>query len=442
MTRFVVTVLACGLMAAAAAGVSPDPKDLVIPPQELSKARELVRQLGSETYREREEAFAELVKMGRLARPALLEAASSDPDPEIRFRTSRLLPRSGADDLKARLDTFLADTKGEYEHDLPGLKTYRKSLGQDEKSRSLFVELIKSPYNMELLQAVDRSPVDAGRAIADRRTMLYSYLTQRVFNGQIQQPKQIELVDIACLLFAESVTPSKDIPSNGMFQHITGAMFLQQQASQNALNNSGVTHAEAYRRIVGAWLAGRDNVQDLNQLAHLAGQQLKGFPESITLLRRIVSTDGVAGYAKGQALMFLIQRQGKEEIPFLKTQLTNDTLVTTVWFGNGNGRQPLQQNQQHQCLLRDVALAMLITQTGQKMTDYRYKFPNGVAPPNNVNIGYGNYAFETEEDRNAAMVKFGFWQLKESLKSAEQPAPPDDDPTRTFPFRKDSEKRE
>ena len=50
------------------AAASPDPKDLAIPPQELSQARELVQQLGSEVYREREEAQAELAKMGRLAR--------------------------------------------------------------------------------------------------------------------------------------------------------------------------------------------------------------------------------------------------------------------------------------------------------------------------------------------------------------------------------------
>jgi len=422
MTRCVLALLAGGLMATTGFGVSPDPKDLAAPPQELSKARELVRKLGSEVYKEREEAYAELVKMGRLARPVLLEAVASDPDPEIRFRSSRLLPKAGADELKARLDTFLADTDGKYEHDLPGLKQFRKVVGQDEKARTFYVDIMKSPYNVELLQAVDRTTTDAGRAIADRRGMLYSHLQQKVFNGRVLPPQQIPLEDIACLLFAEAVVPGKEIPRSGMWSYVTGATFLQQQSSNNALNNAQAAHAEPYRRVIGRWIDTRDDPVDLNnQLAYLAGQQLRNFPESLALLRRIVTTEGVHGYNKGQALMYLVQRNGKSENDFLKKQLTNDTLVTTVWFGNVN---PNQQPQQHQCLLRDVALAMLVTQTDQKMPDYGFKFPPGTPIPNNGTIGYGNYAFETDEARHTAMVKFGFWQLKQSFKPPAKEADP------------------
>ena len=88
-------VIVCCIGAVPVLGSSPDPKDLAIPPGELVKAQDLIRRLGSEIYREREDAQAELARMGRLARPALLEAAAADPDPEVRFRCSRLLPRAG-----------------------------------------------------------------------------------------------------------------------------------------------------------------------------------------------------------------------------------------------------------------------------------------------------------------------------------------------------------
>jgi len=425
MRRFVVALMACGLFAASGFGVTPDPKDLVIPPQELSRARELVRKLGSELYREREDAYAELVKMGRLARPVLLEAATSDADPEVRFRTSRLLPKAGADDLAARLETFLADKDGKFDHDLPGLKQYRTVVGKDEKARSLFVEFVKSPYNVELLQSLDRGATEGGRAISDRRTHLFSMMQHRNIGGRISQPQQIEFADLACLMFAESVTPSKEIP-RGMWNHITGATFLQQPASMNTLNNANSAHSEAYRRIIGQWLESRDDAQDLNQLAHLIGNQLRTFPQSLPLLRRIIVTEGVHGYAKGQALMFLIQQRGKEEHGFLTSLLNNDTLVTTVWFGNINPKN--QQPQQHQCLLRDVALAMLVTQNGQKMKDYGYAFPNNQPEPNPQSIGYGNYAFTSDEARTAALVKYGFWQLKRSFtepvkEPVKEPAP-------------------
>jgi len=429
MTRFVVALLVGGLCTATAFGVTPDPKDLIIPPQEVSKARELIRKLGSELYREREEAHAELVKMGRLARPALLEAAATDLDPEVRFRTSRLLPKAGADELTARLDTFLADKDGKYDHDLPGLKQFRKVVGHDEKSRALFVEIVKSPYNVEVLQAIDRGVTEAGRAISDRRTLLFTHLQHRNVGGRIVPPQPISLPDVACLLFAEAITPSKEIPRAGMWNHVTGATFLQQGVSSSAISNPGAVHADPYRRIVGQWLETRDDVQDLNQLAHLIGQHhFRSFPQSLPLLRKIVTTEGVYGYAKGSALMFLMQQRPKEEAGFLRTLLTNDTLVSTVWFGNNINNGNLQQ-QQHQCLLRDVSLALLLSQSGQKLKDYGFSFPNGQGEPQLQNIGYGNnYAFTTDEARAGGMVKFGFWQLKQSFKEpvtepTKQPAP-------------------
>src|SRR5205823_8243628 len=109
-----VGLLACGWVVGAAGAASPDPKDLAIPAHELSRAKDLVRKLSSEVYREREQAHEELVKMGRLAKPVLAEAAGTDPDPEVRFRCARLLPKAAADDLKARIDAFLADTEGKY----------------------------------------------------------------------------------------------------------------------------------------------------------------------------------------------------------------------------------------------------------------------------------------------------------------------------------------
>jgi hypothetical protein len=367
--------------------------------------------------------------MGRMARPPLLEAASTDPDPEVRFRCSRLLPKAGADDLKARLDTFLADTESKYDHNLPGLKQFRKIVGSDKGARDLFVDIIKSPYNIELLQMLDKGSVEAGRAIADRRMGMWSLIQNRNIGGRIQPAQPLPIQDIACLIFAETVVPAKEIPRNNMWNYVTGATFIQQAPSITAINNGGSLHSEAYKRILSQWMESRDDVTDLNQLAYPVGQILRGFKESMPLLRRIVTTEGVAGYAKGQALMYLVQQRGKEEHDFLQTLLTNDTLVTTVWFG---ANAPNQVPMQHQCLLRDVALAMLIAQTGQKMTDYGYLFPQGVIQ-NGQNIGYGNYAFPTDEARNAAMVKYAFWRMKQAGKDPTAMTPKDVAPLPSSP---------
>src|SRR5262245_55034678 len=162
----------------------PNPKSLEVPPEELSRARELVQKLGSETYAEREAAERELATMGRLARPALLSAVNGAPDPEIRARCNTLLPKASAEEFKARLDAFMADTEGKYEHDLPGWHQLRgvvrgefKMLGwtrvarpdADKAARELFIEFLKTPGGQKFLAAFAGPPEDLGRMVATRK---------------------------------------------------------------------------------------------------------------------------------------------------------------------------------------------------------------------------------------------------------------------------------
>jgi hypothetical protein len=104
--------------------------------------------------------------------------------------------------------------------------------------------------------------------------------------------------------------------------------------------------------------------------------------------------------------MHLTQQRGKEELAFLQKFLTNDTQVQMVWFGQ-NGNQPVQ----HQCLLKDVAFAYIVTLHGHNVADFGIKYPPGAVPQPNQ-IGYGNFAFESEEARRKAMVKWGFMRFK------------------------------
>lgn len=454
MSRIRAVLLVCGaLVVGPALGASPDPKDLVVPPQELSKARALVRQLGSEVYRDREEAQAELAKMGRLARQALAEGAGTDADPEVRQRCARLLPKAASDDLKARIDTFLADADGKYDHDLPGLKTFRKGAGSTEKSRALYVEILKSPYNLDMFAAMDKGAAEGGRAVSDRRTAMWNDLQQRPnFGGKPVMPKQPSLPDIAALLFAETMIPSEHIPKTNMWAWVNGATFVQQNASMQALNGgSSVAHADAYKGIVAQWLGTRTDPQELTNLAYQLGNtQLKQFKESQLLLRRVVLTDGVQGYAKGQALNGLLMNRAKEELPFLRAimrnqlrvgdypgvlpnkkdpdeviSLNNDQLIQQVWFGRPNGQADM-----YSCLLKDVALAYLVTQSGGQLKDYGFETPQGVIIQPNQ-LGFGQYAFPTEAARSAGFVKYGWKQLKDSMdgpkpepKAEPKPAPP------------------
>jgi hypothetical protein len=405
MARLRLLLLVWGLAAAPASAASPDPKDLAIPPHELSRAQALVRQLSSETYRDRERAQRELAVMGRLARPVLAEAAQTDPDPEVRFRCTRLLPKATADDLRARTDVFLADVEGKFEHDLPGWKRFREIVGADPPARDLFVAVLKSGVNGELLAAIDGPVDEAGRAVSDRRNQMYAQITQRQFRpfDPSVAPPSLTLTDVATLLFAEVAVPSKDIPRLGQLGfYVTGAMFVQQPASLAAVTTDTTPHATAYRRILSRWMDTRTDPTDLSHytLVNVA-HTLRTMKETTPLLRRVVQTDGVQAHQKAQAMMHLVQRSGKDELPVLRSQLTNDGLVSQQRVG-------LEVN--ITCQVRDVALALAVHVSGQNLRDYGFEFVNGFNPAQVTSNVWG-YGFTKDEKRDAAFKK---WQEYEA----------------------------
>lgn len=420
MKRFWAAVLGGGLLAAPAGAVTPDPKDLAVPPADVSKARLLVRKLGDGAFGERERAHDELAKMGRLAKPALVEALAADPHPEIRTRSARLLPRAEAADLQARIDTFLADADAKYTHDLPAWELYRKVVGADKAARDLYVEMLKNRSNLALLANLGAAPEECGRAVADRRLELFLQMNPHAFGNRFgglpptAAPKQPALADLAALFFAETVVPAKDIPRAGPF-FITGANFIQQQSATAAVNNpAGTPHAGPFLLVLGKWLDSRTTPEDLNNIIHVAQTLRDKVKETGPLLRRVVTTAGVQGWAKGQALQFLVQKDAKAEQPFLKALLKDDTVVTQVWNVGGlmNQGTPVQ--------LRDVALAMLLSHNGQDLKAYGYEFPAGVVMNGQV-MGFGTYAFTSDEKRDAAVKKWAEWEAARDAAKKDEP---------------------
>ena len=89
MVRVLLVGLCFLTLSGTAVAASPDPASLLVPPEQVAKARDLVRLLGSDFYRDRDAATRELEAMGRLALPALIEARYH-PDPEVQSRVAWL----------------------------------------------------------------------------------------------------------------------------------------------------------------------------------------------------------------------------------------------------------------------------------------------------------------------------------------------------------------
>src|SRR5262249_21279379 len=94
----------------------------------------------------------------------------------------------------------------------------------------------------------------------------------------------------------------------------------------------------------------------------------------------------------------------KEEFSFLASLLTDDRVVTAP---DRTPPCPLQ--------MCDVVLGLLIEYTGQNVLDYGYV--SNIDNRGAEHIVVGRFRFPTGETRAVALVKFGFWRLKQSVKA-------------------------
>jgi hypothetical protein len=397
MTRLAVWTAVLTLTAAAFA-TSPDPKSLAIPESELAKARELAAQLGDKVFAVREKATRELFKMGRAALPAVEQTLASATDPEVRARCEWLLPRALADDNKARLDTFLADVEGKYDHDLPGWTELARVIGADKPARELFIEMVQQKENADLLAAL-RSSELLGQRLLARRVELYNRMYG--FNPERTRipPTASEL---AALVLAEVCNTAE--LSDRRYYYATFSA-LQQPGMREALSRG-----EAFRKLVAHWLDSRTDPAEQTAAMNTAGMlNLKEIPVTTLALRVLSQAEGdkpaavVAPYTKTQALGILARSGDKAHLGTLRKYFGDEGELVTIRFNNG-------VNQQIKMKVGDFALAMAVVLIGEQPKDYGFDVQNAAGT---MTYHYYNYSFPTDERRHFAHLKWAFRELRE-----------------------------
>jgi hypothetical protein len=412
---FTALTVVFGLVAPATAAhpsptkADPDPKSLQVPAEELSKARELVQKLGSEAFVERETAERDLAAMGRLARIALLDGVNLDPDPEIRARCRSLLPRANAEEMTARLDAFVADTEGKYEHDLPGWHKLRATVrgewkilgatftarpGADKAARDLFIEFIKAPGGKKLLGALGGPPGELGQMVGARKMELYQMKYPRVAGAQPRNPTGAE---VAVVVFAESQVNSRNVPRSNVFTAV-----LTTSGIANDVRGTD-DRALALRAVMTAWFDSRTDPIDLYS-AHSLAINMQNDAAAGRLAGRIMSTPGVPGYYKGQALSTLVRLKQIDQLSAIEKSFTDTTALQTM-IKIVNGMQVRQSIE-----VRDAALAAALIMTGQNPDDYGFEgFPKGGA-------GGGSFSYVwakiSDDKRKEAFEKWNAWREK------------------------------
>jgi hypothetical protein len=387
---------------------SPDPADLEVPPELQVRSRRLVRKLGSADFAEREEAQKKLAALGRLARPALLEGANNSPAAEVRLRCAELLPAAVALDLRARVETFLADAEGRYEHDLPGWRAFRataagewsflgRTLWSDparrKAAREVFARLIAAADNRRLMVAADGPRLELAELTAARRQDLSRRRSPR---GEDERRRDPALEDATALLFAESLVGSQYAPRRG------SASFLLSASGFYAAARGADEKGRVYRAVAAAWLRSRDEPREMYQAMNIA-VSLDLTDESCAIAAKLVTMPGLGSPQRGRAAAHLAEYGAPRHATLLDPALAAATAAFTV--------RPVPADPTvYEIQLRDFALALSLLLSGQKPADYGFSDRDFRSPDVAQHYSSSRYYFRDDGARKKAFAKWAEWR--------------------------------
>ena len=384
----------------AASDRDPNPKSLIVPVDIDRKAKELIRSLSDASYSQREQAHRELKELGRLALPAIQEGLATNTSPEVQLRCELLQPRALGEDIKARVECFLADSKSEFDHKLPGARVYFETVGKSEASRKLFRELILSP-NQKMLFSIGGAPDELAKAIIARRAQFRPHYGSDDGTGR-PAPNAL---DIAAFLLAESCVVEKFQPRNAS----QASQFISQPIFRSSLESGAAK--SVYLALFNRWIDTRDDIYSLYSAMNLS-TNLK-MPSGVRCAKKLLETKNGPGTYRGIAMTFIAKNGDASDVKLLEQYLTDKTVIITTIMPGGNRRISIQS--------RDVALAMCALLQKKDPADFgltpRTKNANEV-----IKFGYSHHYIDDSEGdgdtkRDDGIKKYEEWKAAEKKKN-------------------------
>jgi len=403
MTR----LAACALFFSAtiAFAIEPNPARLKPSAEEMAKAQQLVKKLESDLFRERDQASRALAEMGRVALPVVVKTLAETTDAEVRDRCESLRPMMHQADVKARLEVFLADIDGKYDHKLPGWDKFHATVGNTTATRKLYGDMYAHAATARLLSLITGPKDEFQRAVSDRRMEMYNRMYGRrnfAINGvvnNVAERRPPEPAEVAGLLFTEGLIGSNLDRRTG---YSINSMLLQ-APTRDVLNDE--VKGAPYRKLIGFWCDSRTESYELYLAMSLATSlNLKDLPPSRYALR-VLESKVVAPMYYAYALTALA-KGGKDQLPHIVKQFDNKTVMPTAFFANANGVSERVEIQ-----IRDTALAFAIALTDQKPEDFGFKV-TGRGITEVTKFAYNSYRLESDEKRAAAFKKWNESQKK------------------------------
>jgi len=350
-------------------------------PLELNELqiRELVKQLGSDSFVSREQASEIILRQGNRSMAAL-ENGLTHLDYEVVRRSRILISLISESDKKTKLQAFLEDVDGSKNTVLPGWERFEKLVGKSTSSRALYGQIYKAdPSLMDEVQ----NDKNIGKSIVSEKAQ---WLHNSIFSPVAGKTINLEIGDIGAVLFA-ATTPNMELPSE-VVNNITNLLY--QPSARDAISASKGTGP--FRKLLGTWMLQQTDPNIISQHLHLS--QNMNMTEGLQLARRVASEKTMPVYTKTVALTLLGKMGTPEDGGLLRNFLGDETVV-------GNFQLPNQQKGTTQ--VRDVALAMLVHMSSQSHKEYGFSFAR-----DNQALFFNPYmlGFTTMENRMLAMKKW------------------------------------
>lgn len=348
---------------------------------------ELIRLLGSEVFREREQATETLERLGVGARDAILGGLKSE-DPEVVRRCRLILPMVESKEMETLIQKLSSPNFNPEELNVPGWTRFKEMMGSGAVERKLFVEICKA--DLPLLRDVERKP-ELGFDLIQAKCVLVQRNFQAPATSGVAQIAEGEL---AAILFC-ATNPKVRIPPASL--HIINNLLYNNSVR---VLLTGANDASPLRKLVSLWLSFPTDPSILVQNLYIASNlKLK---ESVDLAVRVLAPKdpkgliGVNAHQKSVAIISVGTMGNKSHIPILQNFLGDDAIVTNFQFNKERGTTQVN----------DCALAMLVHLTGQSHKDYGFSFANNGRPGNFTPYGMG---FSSPQVRKEAFDKWEKW---------------------------------
>jgi hypothetical protein len=372
--------------AGSAPAAAPIRKSPAVEAASMEQIAQLVNQLGSASFAERERATRQLIELGVAGRAALVEAGMSS-DAEVRVRARAVLAAVTEADFRDRLEAFLADYDGTRKQTLPGWEQFASLFGSGRPARQIFVEMQRA--EPELMEAFSKDPKVASEAVVAR--------SQSISQQAMQSPREglVSMGTVASMLL---VGGSPDVSIDEQLGVQVYAWMIYQPVFQK--NAASGVWSPMLKKLLGRWVVkDASPTATVQNLLFAASYELKS--EALVLATRVLSDEHNHSNTRQYAILIAGRFGGKEELPMIERLLDDKTSCGTFQANNPPRQVDLQ--------IRDIALAVAVHLTGQNLRDYGFQS----AQPNATTLfQVATLIFNDPARREEALKKWAGWRAE------------------------------